>query len=159
MRRSSKEVIEIMENKRKKLTMGRIGYLRYVKNKNLSMPELHFLAGSRRPVARHKVIYMLNHAGEYDSKNNIVLKRFAKLDIEIIMYQLINKGYNEDTAKTIATSIIENQFDNYLYRSIDLRDYIIGIDLTIELKSEKEIIENLDNQIDFKTMIKESNKR
>ena len=155
----NKETREIMRKRRHKIYMDRVGYLRYVKNKKLSMPELHFLAGPRRTVARQKAIYTLNHAGEYDSKKNISLNRFAKLDMEILIYQLVNKGYNEESAKIVATNILKDQFDNYLYRSIDLCDYVVNEDLTVLLKDEEKVIENLDNQINFKEMIKENNKR
>ena len=159
MKTSNNEVREIMEKKRKKLTMCRVRYLRYVKRKNLSMSELHFLMAPTKTVIKREVSYTKNHACPYDSKENIALNRLARLDKEILIYQLINEGYNKESAKIIATNIIKNQFDNYLYRSIDLHDYVINQDLTVVLKDAEKVIENLDNQINFKEMANENNKR
>ena len=112
---------------------------------------LKFVQGKRWTDARKQVIHMITHR---DNEEKIHLE----LDMKILSYQLINKGYSEDLAKTAAANIIKYN-SNYLYRSIDLRDYIINEDLTVVLKDIKKVIENLDNQINFKEMVNKNNKR
>lgn len=140
---------DIARRKKSKLYMDRINYLKCVKGKVFSMEELYFFSQPQKAVTREKIATIRNQEKGYSSEESTTLNRLMKLDMEIVAYQLMKKGYSEKDATTVAVNILKDQFDNYLHRSININDYVIHNDLSIESKSEDEIVKNLNDCINF----------